>query len=275
MVRIKNNELADLSDPFEALYVFDQPRPQKVGVSGGEVRVEYGGWARISPLESGELFTSFAKLSAHGTPSEAKIRNWVMRFGLPIWSDPAAVETAQKKQDYRVMSVEEFREEAQYAHELLRLYLDLKGEDARAIRYRAKNGKRIYASRLDQQFALAYEDSKQQWKLFVGKEPRPETRDHMTLLATQAAIAEILTGLVADIRLRVGIQDPRGFTPSWECPDLLSAIYLQFYRILTKDKPIRYCENPSCGQPFEAAPRHKKFCNPSCKSSASYKRHNS
>lgn len=270
MVRINNKELAALADPFEAPYVFRQPRPQKVGISGGEIRVEYTGWAPSAPLESGELFTSFARLSAHGAPSEAKIRNWVMRFGLPLRSDPAASSAARKKQGRGVMAVEEFRAETQYAHDLLSLYLDLRGEKASAIRDRAENGKHSYAPRLDQQFAEAYEDSKRRWGLFAGKKPRPETRDRMLLLAARAALAEILTGLVAGIRLRVGIQDMRGFAPSWECPDLSSAIYLQVYRIVTKDKPISYCEH--CGQPFEARPSHKRFCGPSCKSGASYHR---
>lgn len=274
MTRNKDKERADLADPFEATYVFHQPRPQKVGISGGEISVEYGGWARTSPLESGELFTSFAKLSAHGAPSEAKIRNWVMRFGLPLRSNPAASSAPPKKQGRRVMSVEDFRAEARYAHDLLRLYRDLREEKAGAIRDRAENGKHSYAPRLDQQFAEAYKANRHRWGLYAGdwpgNPPRPEIRGHMTLLGARAALAEILTGLVARIRLRVGIQDMRGFAPSWECPDLPSAIYLQFYRIVTKDKPIRHCEH--CGQPFEATPSHKRFCNPSCKSGAGYHR---
>ena len=313
MVRTKNRELADLADPFEAPYVLSQPRPQKVGISGGEIRVEYSAAVNTLPLDSSELFMRFAKLSAHGAPSETKMRNWVSRYGLPArtlrWSRPErerdksrrrsiSLEDAAKipkdrrytnpanagkksdaarkidipGRDPVTMPVKEFRTEARYAYDLLRLYLDLKGGDAGAIRAKVKSGGDSYALRLNQQFAEAYKVSKHRWKLSAGKRPRPETRDHMTLLAARAALAEILTSLVADVQLRVGIQDMRGFASSWECPDLHSAIYLQFYRLVTKEKPIDYCANRSCGQPFEKIPSHKEFCTPSCKSNESYHR---
>jgi hypothetical protein len=57
---------------------------------------------------------------------------------------------------------------------------------------------------------------------------------------------------------------------SWECPDLLSAMYLQFYLFVTSDKPTRNCENPSCGMPFLVTRKDKRFCNATCRSSARY-----
>jgi hypothetical protein len=80
--------------------------------------------------------------------------------------------------------------------------------------------------------------------------------------------AAVTTRLVSRIRLRVGVEDPQGFAPSWECPDLLSALYLRFYRLITKSKPTRYCEN--CEQPFEATRSNKRFCGPSCRSGIRY-----
>ena len=52
------------------------------------------------------------------------------------------------------------------------------------------------------------------------------------------------------------------------CPDLLSAVYLQFYLMVTDNKLLRRCENPACGLPFPAKPKHKRFCNASCRSNA-------
>ncbi len=59
---------------------------------------------------------------------------------------------------------------------------------------------------------------------------------------------------------------------SWECPDLLSAIYLQFYLFVTSDKPARYCENPACGMPLLVTRKNKRFCNASCRSNARHYR---
>ena len=51
----------------------------------------------------------------------------------------------------------------------------------------------------------------------------------------------------------------------WDCPDLLSAIYLQFYLFITSNKPIRFCENPGCGQAFPLTRKDKIYCNRKCR----------
>ena len=48
----------------------------------------------------------------------------------------------------------------------------------------------------------------------------------VTILSAQSALADILTGLVSNVQLRVGVQRGEALVPSWYCPDLLSAIYL-------------------------------------------------
>ena len=56
------------------------------------------------------------------------------------------------------------------------------------------------------------------------------------------------------------------------CPDLLSAIYLQFVLFVTDNKPVRRCENPPCGMPFPVTRRGKRFCNATCRSNARHYR---
>ena len=51
---------------------------------------------------------------------------------------------------------------------------------------------------------------------------------------------------------------------SWHSPDLISAIYLQLFLLATKNTPMRFCD--ACQTPLPAKPRHKRFCNPTCRS---------
>jgi hypothetical protein len=290
MPRIKRKELEDLVDAAEAEYILWLPQPEQVGISDGRIWVEANRFLVLRPLGSSDLFTSFAKLAAFGEPSEARIKRWVSRFGLPMREAPehrgrinsevveendqgATVTMTIPGDDPLVMEVREFREEAQYAHDLLDVYIKIRDEDAVGLRAKLKHPN----SRLDREFGEAFKQSRRRWGLWAGPdtgEKLPngityrELRDYMTILAAKFALAEIATGLVSDIRLRVGISDARGFTPSWKCQGLLTALYLQFYQLITKGKPMRYCEN--CGQPFEATRRNRRFCNDSCRSGIRY-----
>lgn len=265
MVRIKGRELADLVDDAEAQYMLWQPQPEQVDISGRQIRVTLDRWFGKFPLESSDLFTSFAKLAAHGEPSEAKIRGWVSRFGLPVRD--------LKGRGSASMPVEEFREEARYAHDLLSVYLEIRAENAAAIRSRMKAPE----SRLDQEFGR---DFKNHWRKlhpgpdtgreFPGGVTYQELYESMYLAAAWVALGEIITALVSGVRLRAGVERGWGVTASYQCPDLPTALYLQLFLLITKSKPIRYCEY--CGQPFEITRANKQVCDASCRSGLRYKR---
>jgi hypothetical protein len=59
---------------------------------------------------------------------------------------------------------------------------------------------------------------------------------------------------------------PSAYRPvqSWNCPDLLSAIYLQLYLWMTESLPMRRCVNPPCGTPFPLTRKDKQVCSRSC-----------
>jgi hypothetical protein len=57
---------------------------------------------------------------------------------------------------------------------------------------------------------------------------------------------------------------------SWHSPDLISAIYLQLFLLATKNTPMRFCE--ACQTPIPAKPKHKRFCNSTCRSNARHRR---
>jgi predicted nucleic acid-binding Zn ribbon protein len=271
MARIKKKELEDLIDPFEAPYTLRQPKPVRVGIEDGLLWTQYSAFLDMMPLEESDLFTSFANLAARGDPSEAKIKRWVSRFGLPKWGlswNSGVLDTSSEIEHTEgdSMSVGEFRREARYAHGLLELYLEIRGEDAVAIRTRLNTPQ----FRLNQKFKDAFEANRKEWNLFASKSASREEHDGMILLAAWCALGEITNRLVAGVRLRSGLQRAGGLSPSWECPDLPSAIYLQFYLIATKHKPMRYCEN--CGNPFEATRSDHKTCSDSCRTRLSQKR---
>lgn len=277
MTRIKKKALADLVDSVEAPYMLEQLCPASVDIEDEHIRVRYNQFKAARPLQESDLFFSFAKLAAHGEPSEAKIKQWVLRFGLPKWGlewDPGAVTKAGKALKYphvADMPVRKFREEAQYAHDLLSIYLAIREGDAASIKVRMKTS--VPKTSLIHEFREEFKHNRRKWGLRTYRDDSREVRDTMILLAAQVALGEITSRLIADIRPRVGIQRGEGLMPSWECLDLPSAIYLQFYLMVTKHKPIRHCEY--CDEPFEATRRDKKVCGPSCRSGLRYRRRKS
>lgn len=252
LARITIKHFAEVLDTVEAPYILEIYRPPVVEIEDGKIRtVGYNPFSAVRPLEESDLFFSFAKLAARGKPSEKRIKSWVSRFGLPK-SEP----------NYAGMSVEKFRNEAQRAHELLDLYSDIREGNAEAIAAKVKNP--TWGSSLAQVFREKFEAS---WNKPGLREVH---RDSKTVVAAQAALGELTTELVSRVRLRIGVQRGEGLVPSWECPDLLSEVYLQFYLLVTEHKPLKHCTN--CGQPFEATRPDRNFCSASCRSGHRYKR---
>ncbi|MGH3090608.1 MAG: hypothetical protein ACRDSJ_25295, partial [Rubrobacteraceae bacterium] len=268
-------------------------KPESVGIKDERIWVEYGGIEGVMPLEHSDLFTSFAKLAAYGKPSEARIRRWVSRFGLPAkgleWrqGEPinpdsildgdseasSGLSAAIKNRLLETvrpaghsMLVKDFRDEAQYAHDLLSAYIDVRERDVEAIKARVTSS----GSRLNRQFRKSFEADKDYWRLASDSDASGERPNELTVLIAQNAVGEIITDLVSAVRLRAGAAQKQGLCPTHECSDLFSALYLQLFMLATNSKPIRYCEN--CSQPFEATRKNKKTCNDSCRSAASKKR---
>ena len=297
--RVKNKELEDLVDVFEGAHIFVQPRPETISIENDCIYVSFDALRTVKPLTHSDLFTSFAKLVAHGRPSKARIRSWVGRFGLPISGFRPELEgdvPAGKVPRYKPMSmtVDDFRREAQYAHDLFNLYIVIRGRDADVIRGMVQRLRRNpdKASVFDQEFLEEFRtnthhllsdkpDDKRRSRYreeFPINRSEPGIRgtmarhrdfvNMMTVLAAESALGAISTELVSTVRLRAGVQRWEGLTPSLHCPDLVSAIYLQFYLLVTKSKPIRLCENPPCGQPFVPYSDKHIYCSESCRSNA-------
>jgi hypothetical protein len=300
--RVRKEELGDLVDVFESSYMLVQPRPEEVSIKNDRISVSYDARRTVRPLDHSDLFTSFAKLAAYGEPREAKIRRWVERFGLPVRGSRPELEEGVPVGTvprYKPMSMEvhHFRKEAKYAHDLLDLYLVIRGREASAIktkvrrmrsRVRSNYGE---ASRVDREFldqyrtnqhSLLADSGDRRYRSFRDAFPvskaapgiegirsrRREFVNAVTVLSAQSALGDILTSLVSNVELRVGVQRGEGLTSSWYCPDLLSAIYLKFYLLVTKSKPIRFCKSPACRQPFIPNSGKHIYCKDGCRSNA-------
>ena len=303
-IKIKDSELEELVDAFESSYMFQQPLPKSVVVEDNHIYVTYHRLGRVTPLTKRDLFTSFAKLAAHGEPSEKQIERWVRRFGLPVWgSQPEREDVGTKATvpEYKPMSmaVDDFRREARYAHDLLHLYALTRGRDAAAIKKRVRTLRSDLdqASEVDRQFLEKYRANKHSLLINRADDKRrsnfreafPVNSDEfstraakarlrnfdnmITVLAAQSAVGEIVTDLVSDVQNRAGVQRWQGFVPSHKCPDLPSAIYLQFYLLMIKNKVARFCENPTCGELFFPTRSNQRHCpGDACRSNAHYHR---
>jgi hypothetical protein len=294
--------------------MFQQPWPKSVVIEDDLIYVTYHRLGCVTPLTARDLFTSFAKLAAHGEPSKKQIERWVGRFGLPVWSSRPGQEDAGTKvtvPEYKPMSmaVDDFRRETRFAHDLLQLYVLIRGRDAEPIKMRVrklrstikKRGKKLRSnlakvSALDHKFLEKYRSNKHSLIVKANDKRRSSFReafpingddsgvravkarhrdfDNMvTVLAAQSAFGEMVTDLVSDVQIRAGVQRGQGLVPSYKCPDFPSAIYLQFYFLITKNKAPRFCENPACGELFFPTRSNQRHCpGDACRSNAHYHR---
>lgn len=60
---------------------------------------------------------------------------------------------------------------------------------------------------------------------------------------------------------------PIAYAQSFSCPDLLSAMYLQFYFFMTGALPRRVCANKNCRTIFELTRKDRVYCSTGCRSS--------
>lgn len=252
-----------------------------------------------APLEEPELLFSFAKLAAHGKPSDNKILRWVDNYGLPRayewtsepevdeWSDHTEAEevgfwlkagersnyvprggayTSKGEINQRPMLIDEFAARAIETHSALNLHADLiRGcsEDLvkrleKLSNYQEK-GKQI--SNMDARLI-------EQWTNSADGGPA-----RLTLLwVAETELMRFISGGVSYIRPTLissySATATKGHTlaQGWKCPDLLAAIYLQLYLLVTGSHPLRRCKNPSCELPFPLTRKNRKFCCSSCRS---------
>jgi len=269
--------------------------PQSVG------GVIYGDDPQEDPLRGrdafgdSDLFFSFARLGARGEPSESSLLRWVSEHGLlrqendgqGPWKWPST------EVNQAPTTVANFRAEVLCARQLLALYMDIKEENFEALQCKiyGTHEKRHLSSYWPhtpdtdlEKYLAKHRDvhislRESLVKLLVtapAYEPEPDKIERWDVSVALAALQDIVKDRLSDVRLDfdhdwAGSQTlasdyriPRSF----DCPDLLSAMYLQFYLLITDFEPVRRCQNPACGLPFPATRKNKRFCNATCRSNA-------
>lgn len=247
------------------------------------IEVEKVGKCRFyNPLQEFDLFLSFARLAAHRTPSTANLLRWVEKYGLlrrKIYDDPyQEIRLKSGELNQLAQPIQELVAETREAYSALRLYdaLNRGGIDALKKRIRDlchRDQRREVLSRLDSYFV-------EEWGDAVRRDSNRHSYDGNLRVMACVQLDSFVEERVRDVRLSLHsfdyafgqARDMYNPLPTWECTDLFSAIYLQFYLWVSTSLPMRLCESPSCRMPFPVTRSNKRHCNPTCRSNARHHR---
>ncbi len=247
-----------------------------------------------SPFADGDLVLSFARLGARGEPSKKSIEKWASKYGLLRRKD-TQLPGNQLLKDGRVnqepMIVSEFVREVFRVRDLLSLYTQMRDRNYFAVMSRAREpGTATDRHLADYVMPVLTDEYPERDRVLAHWEAMDSLAPLHAIARTDQFLADKLSASLARVHLRVvpGFQLPREFhegdrkaamrranlhyrpSYSWHCPDLLSAIYLQLSLLVTRSTPMRFCE--ACGTALPAKPKHKRFCNDTCRSNARYHR---
>ncbi len=246
----------------------------KVPKSPGERRVAASreGKRRVyAPLQDPDLFLSFARMASRGKPSERTILRWVRKYGLLHKADDRFdTVTAYGGLNQAPILVKDFAAETLEARSALDLYGDLNRKGVEGFRKRLG----VLRERYESGGALSELDRNFVRGLGKGAD-KAGNHDSGTLqLLATAGLESFVKDKLEGVRLALWHEDYASgsrvdrYRPSqsWECPDLISAVYLQFYLMMTNSLAMRRCENPGCGMPMPVSRRNRRFCNSTCRS---------
>lgn len=272
--RVRRENFKGLLNPDQAIFVLNWGRHTRYRIVRGQIYGEGDDGQAYQPLNEPDLFLSFARLSRRGKPSESSILKWVERYGLLEYGDePQGL-------NQKPLGVDEFREESRCAYQLLTLYAEILAQDYSAIRdrylgYGRHSDAAYHSNPVDQYFVIYQRDPGSEHRFEVAN----VVQQHDLVQAAIVALENLVTELVQRVNL-----SPRSFvgtrisrpnherhgtsykpTLSWHCPDLRSALYLQFCLMLVDNKPIDYCQNPHCRMPFQVTRKDRFYCTPGCR----------
>jgi hypothetical protein len=272
--RITSTEFAGQLDFSTAFTSASWSIAERYVCAGGWIYPEGEAEQWSFPLTGSNLFLSFARLGARGAPSRASVLRWVKGHGLLRRRDENrdawdSLENGEINQ--APMFLEDFRAEVLRALWLLNVYAEVRLRNTGALRARSSNPR----SALDDRLARDFYDSIDE----VGFTITATSKEPEIIWLAFSTLAEVTEEMLAMVRLVTEFGSPNEFDPAsprigqaWRCPDLLSAIYMQFFLLLTANKSMQRCENPACRMLFPATRKGKRYCNDTCRSNARYHR---
>lgn len=256
-----------VADGYSVAGGWISPRSNAGTVEGRKIRLP------SSPLTKPGLFLSFARLGKGlgegGAKTNRSIQGWVEQHGVPL-DERKGLEVADSPKGKdpwgpAAMTAEGFKTQACRAWWLLDFYTDIRSQDVERIKGRVRNPK----SSLDKRLRETFEAASYEW----GIVSTGQARDVLWL--GFCVLAEVVEESLSGVRLGVSIHSPDMFDPespkfkqALHCPDLLSAMYLEFHLLMTRKTPMRRCESPICGLPFPLTRKDKRFCNNTCRSNS-------
>lgn len=241
-------------------------------------------------LEDTELFNSFTKLrGADRRPSsdkankdfEDRIERWVNKYGLlhrkdydtpsPFLREQRNTEDkwdwdAERFVNQAPINLNDFKEEVRQARSAADLYKRLCGKDFVGL---AKWRDTLHkAEKRDGDL-----DELERHVLKILR-PRGETvsNNSVALLATRFDnfLSQKLSNVQVVMSTSWHFTTSEKYAPrrKYRYPDLLTAIWLQFYLAITQGNEVRICRNPNCRSPFFPKRANQKSCGSGCRSSS-------
>ncbi len=249
------------------------PLAEEYAIEGDKIVIIRRQYRYTYPLKDPELFSSFAHLGSYKNLTPKRILRWVNKYGLLKRKDEtkrAPYDRTTKELNQAPMTLTDFRAEADQAYSASRLYYDLKWGGVESLKERLVDLKENRSKRTSPLSQL------DEWLIDRWEEKLYEPgADFFTQLFTRVELQKLVGEKISDVRLGFLMDNslaeppiqPPYYTPrqTWYCPDLLSAIYLQFYLMIIGALPMRLCDH--CKTPFPLTRTDKRFCNPSCRSS--------
>jgi len=236
-----------------------------------------GDYVITTPLEDPDLFLSFARLGARGRPSDESILGWVSEHGLLTLENEGKYSVSYPWEQLKQapISLDDFVAEVLRARSALNLYTTLNERSVKDLKEVIGTISEDYRgmkplSEMDNYF---YE----KWR---GIPDEPSWTDGMLQFMAIIKLEVFVKSRLVNVRPAFWgaihpETPPNAYkpAPSWECPDLLSTIYLQLYLWMTSSLPMRRCANPACGTPFPVTRKDKRVCSPSCRSNLRHYAH--
>lgn len=268
----------------------------------GKIEVEKLGNYRIyNPAEDADLFRSFTKVGGNARQFERRIEDWVGKHGLLElehhelrencnleFEDPYSLFVTDKSRpgerktlNQRPVDIGEFKMRVRQARSAVELYKCLHDGDYPALANWIGHLEQVRTEReLNDVELICFrskgEGASEQLERRLPPENSPQNSEPVAagqvmliVSAFEVFLQKKLSGVRLSLSPESGLLFPKDkYAPRrvYHCPDLLSAIWLQFYIAITERHPIKRCKNPNCSRPFFPAQGNQKYCCPSCTS---------
>ena len=213
------------------------------------------------PLNDPNLFQSFVRTySSNRDNMYKKVLGWVESYGLLRLEDPDKKPSLTQKTE----KMWDLSKEVEDARSLAHVYRHLSPWNPQDF---AKRIEKLRKESAEKELPELDRGLVELWKKYSD----PTLRSILAQSVFKAVLISKLSGV--RLSLQELFESPHDssltYAPSrsYRCPDLYSAIYLQFYLAITERIPMKLCENPACRTPFFARRKDQMYCKSGCRSS--------